>query len=79
MRPQFDNSDLDAEFVFDRYLGDTDDLDVLQMSLGEVAPSWSSSLCVWRGPKDQRSIDIGQPGAVKSAVVAQSGERRIDR
>jgi hypothetical protein len=75
MRPKFSDGDLDAELVFDRYLGDGDDLDLLQVLLSELAPRWSSKLRLWRGPKDQRSVDLSQHGAIKASVIAAVGDR----
>jgi hypothetical protein len=75
VKPHFDQSDLDGEVVFDRYLAGGAEFDALQAALSALAPKWSSKLRVWRGPKDQRPIDIGTAGALKAAVVAAAGER----
>jgi hypothetical protein len=75
MRPHFGERDLDGEVVFDRYLGGGADLDTLQALLGASTPRWSSKLRLWRGPKDQRAIEIGRAGALKAAVMAAAGER----
>jgi hypothetical protein len=74
-RPEFGSADLDCEVVFDRYLGADDELDVLQALLVAAAPRWCSKLRVWRGPRDQRLVDVGRPGALRAAVLAAAGER----
>jgi hypothetical protein len=75
MRPQWSDVDVDCELVFDRYLGETDDLDVLQEVLLAQAPTWTSKLRVWRSRQDQRFVDPSRPGALKAAVLAAAGER----
>lgn len=75
MRMRSHQWDLDAELVFDRYLGSGEDLDVLQELLRQLVPRWAAKLRVWRGPKDQRPVDIHEPGALKSTVVTAAGER----
>lgn len=74
MHPQFGQVDLDAEIVFDRFLSDTD-LAVLNDELLRLAPKWSTRLRIWRGPRDQRSIDSSDPDALGHAVLAAAGER----
>src|SRR5215211_4977297 len=74
MTPDFGEADLDGEVVLDRFLGEHD-LDVLQQQLAELAPRWSSKLRLWRGPRDQRPIDVGRPGALGEAVLAAAAER----
>jgi hypothetical protein len=61
--------------VFDRYLGTGGSLDVLQEALVELAPRWAAKLRVWRGPKDQRPIDTGQPGTLNAAIMLAVSER----
>ena len=75
MTPRFEEADLDAELVFDRYLGTGGSLDVLQEALVELAPRWAAKLRVWRGPKDQRPIDTGQPGTLNAAIMLAVSER----
>jgi len=75
MRPNFGERDLDGELVFDRYLGDGVELDVLQGALRALAPKWCSKLKLWRDTKDQRPINIDDPGALRAAVMAAAGER----
>jgi hypothetical protein len=74
MSPDFDQADLNAEIVFDRYLNDAD-LGVLQEELVRLAPKWSTRLRVWRGPRDQRPIDPADPAALGRTVLAAAGER----
>jgi hypothetical protein len=76
MTPEFADDDLDAEVVFDRVL-DEHDLGRVQHLLGSLAPRWSSRLRVWRGPRDQRPVDIGRPGALASAVLEAVAERGV--
>jgi hypothetical protein len=76
--PEFGGADLDCEVVFDRCLGVDGELDVLQAPLVAAAPRWCSKLRVWRGPRDQRLVDVGRPGAVLAAVLAAAGERAPD-
>jgi hypothetical protein len=75
MKPRFADKDLDCEIVFDRYIGVGDALDVLQDVLVTLAPRWVSQLRIWRGPRDQRPIDITQRGALGTAVMAAVSER----
>ena len=75
MRPEFAESDLNAELVFDRFLGAGEDLDVLQPLLAGLAPRWCSRLRLWRSRTDQRPIDVHKPGAMRSVVVRAAGER----
>ncbi|HEY4027421.1 MAG TPA: hypothetical protein VGO86_13410 [Candidatus Dormibacteraeota bacterium] len=73
--PRFSETDLDGEVVFDRYIVDGDELDVLQTVLVTAAPRWSSRLRIWKGPRDQRAIDASRPGALREAVLAAASER----
>ncbi len=66
--------DLDAEVVFDRFLGG-DDLDRLQEVLVAAAPRWCRKLRVWKGPRDQVPVDVSEPDALAAAVLAGAGER----
>jgi hypothetical protein len=75
MMPQFGETDLDCEVVFDRYLGAGDALDVLQEALVGLAPRWASRLRIWRGPRDQRPIDTGRQGTLSAAIMVAAGER----
>lgn len=75
VRPHFRKADLDGELVFDRYLGADSELDTLQALLSDLASSWSSRLRVYKGPRDQRAIDITQAGALQSAVFTAALER----
>jgi hypothetical protein len=75
MSPRFGSRDLDAEIVFDRFIGEGPDLDLLQELLGTLAPKWATKLRLWRGPRDQRPIEVGRPGALRMEVVAAAGER----
>ncbi|HEY1543064.1 MAG TPA: hypothetical protein VGG01_11695 [Xanthobacteraceae bacterium] len=68
-------SDLDAEIVFDRWIEPGDELDVLQSLLATHAPAWCTKLRIWRGPRDQRPVDISRPGALKEVVLAACYER----
>jgi hypothetical protein len=74
MSPEFGQAYLDSEIVFDRVLG-SPDLDMLQQVLVRLAPKWSNRLRVWRGPRDQRSIDLTDPAALGRTVLAAVGER----
>jgi hypothetical protein len=75
MKPRFRGADLNAEIVFDRHLGAADDLDLIQELLAEAAPRWCAQLRVWRGPRDQRPIDVAEPRALRTAVLEAAGER----
>jgi hypothetical protein len=66
--------DLNAEFIFDRFLGG-DELDRIQAVLQSLAPRWCRALRVWKGPKDQVPIDVSDAGALASAVLLAAGER----
>src|SRR5882724_1690473 len=74
MSPEYGQADLDAEIVFDRFIGDAE-LDTLQRVLVRLAPKWSTRLRVWRGPRDQRPVDIADPGALGRTVLAAVAER----
>lgn len=74
MRPRWARADLDAEVVVDRFLGGAD-LDVLQAVLELLAPEWCEKLRVRKGPGDELPVDVGQPGALRAAVLATAGER----
>ena len=75
MKPTFRDADLDAEVVFDRYLGAADDLKLVQELLREAAPRWCAQLRVWRSPRDQRPVDVAEPGSLRTAVLAAAAER----
>jgi len=72
--PEYGQADLDAEIVFDRFIGTTE-LDTLQRVLVRLAPKWSTRLRVWRGPRDQRPVDTADPGALGRTVLAAAVER----
>jgi hypothetical protein len=74
VKPDFAGHDLDVEVVFDRFLG-MDDLDLVQDVLASVAPRWCRKLRVWKAPRDQVPIDLSDPHALGSAVLAAAGER----
>lgn len=74
MRPDFTADDLDAELVFDRFLGG-DELDRVQALLVAAAPRWCSGLRVWKSARDQVPVDVSQPDALAAAVLAGAGER----
>src|SRR5215216_3096296 len=74
MNIEFGQADLDSEIVFDRSLGGPD-LDTLQQVLVRLAPKWSTRLRVWRGPREQRDIDLADPAALGRTVLAAAGER----
>ncbi len=74
MRPDFASEDLDAEVVFDRFLGG-DDLDRVQEVLVAVAPRWCRGLRVWKSQREQVAVDVSEPGALAAAVLAGAGER----
>jgi hypothetical protein len=75
VKPKFRNADLDAEVVFDRYLGTADDLNLVQELLREAAPTWCAQLRVWRSPRDQRPVDVAERGSLRTAVLEAAGER----
>jgi hypothetical protein len=75
MTPQFAETDLDGELVFDRFLDVGDAIDGLQDVLVALAPRWTSKLRIWRGPKDQRPVDTERQGALSSGILAAAGER----
>lgn len=75
MRPNFGQTDLDCELVFDRDLAADDTLTVFQEALVELAPRWVSKMRIWRGPRDQQSIDAGRLGALRAGLVAATDER----
>jgi hypothetical protein len=66
--------DLDAEFVFDRFLSD-EDLVAIQHVIVDAAPKWSSKLRVWRDRTDQTPVDTSEDDALARAVRAAAGER----
>lgn len=66
--------DLDAEVVFNRFLGG-DDLDRVQGLLVSVASRWCRDLRVWKAPWDQVPIDVSEPDALAAAVLAGADER----
>lgn len=70
-----DRDSIEAELVYDRYLGRGDALDVFQEVLRHHAPTWSQELRVHKGPRDQLAIDIRAPGGLKAAVLTAAGER----
>lgn len=74
MRPDFAAHDLDAEVVFDRFLGG-DDLDRVQELLVSIAPRWCRDLRVWMAPRDHAPVDVSEPDALAAAVLAGAGER----
>jgi hypothetical protein len=74
MRPDFAGYDIDAEVVFDHFLGG-DDLDPVQELLVAVAPRWCRELRAWKAPRDQVPIDVSEPDALAAAVLAGAGER----
>jgi len=73
--PGFSEIDLDAELVFDRYIGADGTLDVLQEALTALAPRWASKLRIWRGPRDQRPIGPGRQNSLSAMTMAATGER----
>jgi hypothetical protein len=75
LRPAFGTSDIDAEVVFDRYLGAAGDLDTLQSFLSAHARAWSRRLRIWITPRDQRPIDIEKAGSLRLAIVTTANER----
>jgi hypothetical protein len=75
MRPRWGESDLNGEIIFDRYLGAGDELEELQTLIRTVAPKWSSKLRLRKGPNDERPIDVGRSGDLKSALLAAAAER----
>jgi hypothetical protein len=75
VRPNFGLSDLDAEVIFDRFIGIDEDLSHLQELFEVIAPKWSSSLRIWRGPKDQRAVEIARQGSLAAALMAAATER----
>lgn len=66
---------IDAEVVLDRSLVSGDGLDILQELLAAAAPRWVSKLRIWRSSRDQRPVDVAEPGALRSAVLAAAAER----
>lgn len=69
MTPQWDDTDLDAEFVFDRFLDGGDHLDVLQRVLAATAPVWSAGLHVVRPTEEPVPVDVNERGALAAAVL----------
>ena len=74
MRPTFADHDLDAELVFDRLLT-WDDLIRVQSVLVDMAPRWCRPLRWSRSSRDQVLIDVSEPDALASVVVAGAGQR----
>lgn len=74
MSPEYNQTDLDAELLFDRFLQEAD-LDILQEELVRLAPKWTTRLRVWRGPRDQRPIDTADPAALGRATLAAAAGR----
>lgn len=75
MRPSWSKADLNGELVFTRFLGDGDDLDVLQDLLVAAAPRWCSKLRVWKSAREQIPIDAGDRRALSGTVLGAAGER----
>ncbi len=75
MKPRFGEWDLDCELVFDRSLAAGGELDELQVLLPTLAPKWTKKLHLWRGPKDQRPVDLDDPGSLRTAVIGAAAER----
>ena len=69
------DSDLNAEFVFDRNIGPDSTLIELQRLIAEFAPRWASTLRVWRSQRDQRTVPVDQPNSLRYAVVEAAGKR----
>jgi len=66
---------LDAELVFDRFLGDTNVLGALASALKRKAPTWSAGLHIRKNPKDRVQIDVRDSAAISKAVLDAAGER----
>src|SRR5258708_8910196 len=66
---------LDAELVFDRFLGDTNVLSVLGSALARKAPRWSTGLYIRKSPKERVLVDVRDSGAISKAVLETAGER----
>jgi hypothetical protein len=70
-------SDVTAEFVYDRFLGDGAVLGDLETALQEHAVHWAESVRVVRAPRDQRELDLSSTGWLEAAVVAAARERGV--
>ncbi len=66
---------LDAELVFDRFLGETNVLSVLASALRRKAPMWSAGLHIRKSPKDRVQVDVRDSAAISKAVLDAAGER----
>jgi hypothetical protein len=66
---------LDAELVFDRFLGNTSVLSVLASALRRNAPKWFAGLHVRQSPKDRVQVDVRDPAGISKAVLEAAGER----
>lgn len=75
MSPAWKEYDVNGELVFTRFLGDGEDLDVLQELLVAAAPRWCSKLRVWKSSKEQIPIDAGDPQALAGTALGAAGER----
>ncbi len=73
--PNWSDNDLDAEFVFDRYIGSDETLAHFQQLLEDTAPGWVGDLRIWRSAKDQRSVAAAEPDSFRSAILAAAAER----
>jgi hypothetical protein len=73
--PKWKPTDLDGELVFNRFLGQSAELDLLQELLVESAPRWCRRLRVQFEPRDQKPIDTSDPHALASAVLETAAER----
>ena len=74
MIPDYGESDLDAELVFDRILGKRD-LNTLQELLVKLAPDWSAKLRIGQSQNDQWSIPIDERDSLATSVLASAAER----
>lgn len=66
---------LDAELVFDRFLGNEDVLEALQAVLVSKAPKWATDLYIRKSQKVRVPVDFQDPRGLHKAVLEACGER----
>ena len=69
------NYNLDAELVFDKFLGNSNVLDDLQRLLVKHAQRWARRVRIWKGPGDEIPVELNGSAALRRAVVQAATER----
>lgn len=66
---------LDAEFVFNSFLGQQGPLERLQSVLVQNAPSWAKDIHIWEGRGKSTPVDTLTPDGLRRAVLDAAGYR----